>query len=97
MTRDKSERDHSSAGNQTKRDDPLVPYGIAVRSDEQNSEHKVGKSQPVRPICEEWILCICLGERMMNASDPGQQKSGFSDSSYWRSLENRQHPMQFGL
>ena len=42
MTGDKSEGNHSRACNQTKRDDPFVAYRIAVRSDEQNSEHKVG-------------------------------------------------------
>jgi hypothetical protein len=86
MTRDESKRNHSSAGNQTKRDDPFVAYRIAVWADEQNSEHKVGKGQPVRPICEEWILCICCGESMVHASDPRQQMGGFSDSSYGRGL-----------
>ena len=97
MTGDKGKRNHSSAGNQSKRDDPFVAYRIAVRSDEQDSEHKVGEGQPVRPIREEWILCICCGESMVHASDPGQQMGGFSDSSYGRGLENRQDPMQFGL
>ena len=61
LTRYESQRNDSSAGNQAKRDDPLVAYRIPVRSDEQNGEHKVGKGQPVRSICEEWILRICIG------------------------------------
>jgi hypothetical protein len=97
MTRDKSKRNHSSAGNQTKRDDPFVAYRVGIRADEQNSEYKVGKNQPVRPICEEWILCICCGESMVHARNPGQQMGRFSDSSYRQGPENKQHPMQFGL
>jgi hypothetical protein len=41
MTRYESERNHSSTGNQTKRDDSLIAYGVSVRSYKQDSKHTV--------------------------------------------------------
>jgi len=97
MACDESEWNHSSASDQTKRDDPFVADRIAVRAYEQNGEHKVGKSKPVRSIRQERKARICFRESAMHEHDPGQQMSGFSDSLHGRGLEDRQRPMQLGL
>jgi hypothetical protein len=88
MARNESERNNSSARNQTKRYDPLVAYGILVRSYKQKSKHKGGQRPTNLFHMPGTDTVRSLRKSFVHASDPGQQMSSFSGSSNGRRLAN---------
>lgn len=59
MPCDESERDHPGAGNKTEGDHPLVADGIAIRTDEGNSNDQMGERQPVSSVSKERKMLVC--------------------------------------
>lgn len=59
MPCDESERDHPGAGNKTDGDHPLVADGIAIRTDEGNSNDQMGERQPVSSVSKERKMLVC--------------------------------------
>ncbi len=97
MSCNESQRNHSSAGNQPKCNDPLIADRIAVWPHEQNRQHQVRECKPVCAIRQKWIARICVGEPMVHARDPRQQMTRLRDPLRARTLQRRQKPMYLGL